>query len=70
MVEGDAVDRNVFNAAGQYISIQPGAAFFDSVEAFEMARSDRLHAVVLGAYQVDQEANLPNRACSTRRGDW
>jgi 3-oxoacid CoA-transferase len=60
MVEGTAVDRNVFNASGQFVALRPGAAFFDSVTAFEMARSGRLDAVVLGAYQVDQEANLAN----------
>ena len=60
MVEGNAVDRNVFNASGQFVALLPGASFFDSVTAFEMARSGRLDAVVLGAYQVDQEANLAN----------
>lgn len=60
MVEGDAVDRNVFNASGQFVALRPGASFFDSVTAFEMARSGRLDAVVLGAYQVDQEGNLAN----------
>jgi len=69
MVEGDAVDRNIFNAAGQYVSINPGAAFFDSVEAFEMARSGRLHTVVLGSYQVDQEGSLANYSLTDyRRG--
>jgi 3-oxoacid CoA-transferase len=69
MVEGDAVDRNIFNAAGQYVSILPGAAFFDSVDAFEMARSGRLHTVVLGAYQVDEDANIANYSLTdARRG--
>jgi 3-oxoacid CoA-transferase len=60
MVSGDEVDRDVFNAAGQYVSVKPGASFFDSVAAFEMARGGRVDAVVLGAYQVDQEGNLAN----------
>jgi 3-oxoacid CoA-transferase len=38
----------------------PGVSFFDSVESFEMARSGKLHAVVLGAYQVDQAGSLAN----------
>jgi len=59
-VEGDAVDKNIFNAAGEYVSILPGAAYFDSVEAFEMARGGRLHTVVLGAYEVDQEGSIAN----------
>jgi 3-oxoacid CoA-transferase len=69
MVEGDAVDRNIFNAAGQYVSALPGAAYFDSVDAFEMARSGRLHAVVLGSYQVDQDGSLANYSLTdARRG--
>ena len=66
-VEGEAVDRNVFNAAGEYVSVRPGTAFFDSVTAFEMARSGRLQAVVLGAYQVDQAGNLANFSVSDAR---
>ena len=60
LVEGNDVDRNVFNAGGQFVALRPGASFFDSVTAFEMARSGRLDAVVLGAYQVDEEGNLAN----------
>src|SRR5205085_6145156 len=60
MVAGDQVDHDVFNASGQYVSALAGASFFDSVTSFEMARSGKLNAVVLGAYQVDQAANLAN----------
>jgi 3-oxoacid CoA-transferase len=60
MVEGDQIDHDVFNASGQYVSALPGASFFDSVASFEMARSGKLQADVLGAYQVDQEGNLAN----------
>jgi 3-oxoacid CoA-transferase len=60
MVEGDDIDLDVFNASGQFVEALPGASFFDSVTSFEMARSGKLSAVVLGAYQVDQEGNLAN----------
>lgn len=60
LVEGDDIDPDVYNASSQFVSLQPGASFFDSVESFEMARSGRLGAVILGAYQVDQAANLAN----------
>ena len=53
-------DRDHYNAGGEFVSINPGASFFDSVESFEMARSGKLDAVVLGAYQVDGQANLAN----------
>jgi 3-oxoacid CoA-transferase len=60
MVHGDAIDHDVFNASGQFVEAMPGVSYFDSVESFEMARSGKLHAVVLGAYQVDQAGNLAN----------
>src|SRR4030081_567371 len=60
MVQGDQIDHDVFNASGQYVSALPGTSYFDSVASFEMARSGKLGAVVLGAYQVDQAGNLAN----------
>ena len=32
MVQGDAIDHDIFNASGQYVAINPGASFFDSVD--------------------------------------
>jgi 3-oxoacid CoA-transferase len=60
MVFGDQINHDIFNASGQYVEALPGVSYFDSVTSFEMARSGKLHAVVLGAYQVDQDANLAN----------
>lgn len=60
LVTGDNIDPDIFNAGGQFVSVKPGASFFDSVASFEMARGGRLDAVILGAYQVDQEGNLAN----------
>jgi 3-oxoacid CoA-transferase len=60
MVSGDEVDLDVFNASGQFVEAMPGVSYFDSVTSFEMARSGKLQAVVLGAYQVDQSGNLAN----------
>ncbi len=60
MVQGDEINLDVFNASGQFVEALPGTSFFDSVESFEMARSGKLSAVVLGAYQVDAEGNLAN----------
>ena len=56
----DEVDPDLFDAAGVFVRPQPGMSFFDSVTSFEIARSRRLDYVVLGAYQVDAEANLAN----------
>jgi 3-oxoacid CoA-transferase len=61
-VSGADVDQDLYNAGGEFISLRPGASFFESVTSFEMARSGRLAAVLLGAYQVDERGNLANYA--------
>jgi 3-oxoacid CoA-transferase len=58
--ESDEVDVDFFDAAGNFIHMRPGGAVFDSVVSFEVARSGRLSAVVLGAYQVSEGGDLAN----------
>jgi 3-oxoacid CoA-transferase len=53
-------DGDFFDAAGNFIRMRPGGALFDSVVSFEIARSGKLSAVVLGAYQVSQSGDLAN----------
>jgi len=60
LIEGDDLDLDVYNAGGQFVSLKPGASFFDSVTSFEMARGGRMDTVVLGAYEVDQAGNVAN----------
>lgn len=60
LADEEQFDRDHFNAGGEWVAIKPGASFFDSVESFEMARSGKLDAVVLGAYQVDEQASIAN----------
>jgi 3-oxoacid CoA-transferase len=60
VVEGDEVDPYVIDAGGNFVSSPPGAAYFDSVTAFEMVRSGKINVVCLGAYQVDQAGNVAN----------
>jgi 3-oxoacid CoA-transferase len=60
IVDGDDIDPDVYNAGSEFVSLQSGASFFDSVTSFEIARGGLLDAVILGAYQVDQEGNLAN----------
>ncbi len=64
MVTGDDIDLDVYNASGQFVSLRPGASFFDSVTSFEKARGGRINTVILGAYEVDQHANLANWSTS------
>jgi len=54
------IDPDIYNAAGQFVSLKPGASFFDSVTSFEMARGGRLDTVILGAYEVDQSGSVAN----------
>jgi 3-oxoacid CoA-transferase len=54
------VDPDIYNAAGQYVALTPGASFFDSVTSFEMARGGKIDTVILGAYEVDQTASVAN----------
>jgi 3-oxoacid CoA-transferase len=60
MVTGERINQDIFNASGQFVEIKPGASFFDSVASFEMARGGHIDAVLLGAYQVDQNGDLAN----------
>ena len=58
--EEKEIDPDIYNAAGQYVQLKPGASFFDSVTSFEMARGGRINTVILGAYEVDQSASVAN----------
>lgn len=60
MVSHEDADPDIYNASGQFVSLVPGTSFFDSVASFEMARSGKINTVILGAYELDQYANLAN----------
>ena len=65
----DKIDPDIYNAAGQFVALKPGASFFDSVTSFEMARGGRIDTVILGAYEVDQHGNVANWSTSdAKRG--
>jgi 3-oxoacid CoA-transferase len=60
MATGADIDVNVYSAGSQFVTLKPGAAYCDSVTSFEMARGGHLDYVIIGAYEVDQEANIAN----------
>jgi 3-oxoacid CoA-transferase len=65
----EEIDPDIYNAAGQFVALKPGASFFDSVTSFEMARGGRIDTVILGAYEVDQHGNVANWSTSdAKRG--
>ncbi|MBU3154928.1 3-oxoacid CoA-transferase subunit B [Clostridium estertheticum] len=53
-------NNDVINAGGQFTSILPGGAFFDTAMSFTLIRGGHVDITVLGALEVDQEGNLAN----------
>jgi acetate CoA/acetoacetate CoA-transferase beta subunit len=51
-------DLNVVNAGNQYVHINKGACFFDSVTSFAMIRGGHVDLTVLGALQVDEKGSI------------
>lgn len=51
-------DPNVVNSGGVNVSVNPGAAYFDSATSFGIIRGGHVDMTVLGALQVDQEGNI------------
>lgn len=51
---------DITNAGGQYVTVLPHGAFFDSSVSFALIRGGHVDATVLGALEVDQEGNLAN----------
>jgi len=53
-------DPTLTDAAGQPVTLLPGASCFDSSVSFCVVRGGRLDCAVLGALEVDKEGNLAN----------
>lgn len=58
--EAGEEDVDITNAGGQYVTILPHGAYFDSSVSFALIRGGHVDITVLGALEVDQEGNLAN----------
>jgi len=51
-------DVDIINAGAQYVTINPGAMYFDSATSFGIIRGGHVDATVLGALEVDRHGNV------------
>lgn len=53
-------DATITDAAGNRVTLLPGAACFDSLTSFAIVRGGHLDCAILGALEVDQSGSMAN----------
>jgi len=61
--EGE-IDPWLINAGKQYVTLQPGGAYFHHADSFAMIRGGHLDLCVLGAFEVAENGDIANWATS------
>ncbi len=59
-VDRETADPMLIDAGGDYVSIAPGASFFDSALSFAIVRGGRLDIAFLGTLEVAENGDLAN----------
>lgn len=58
--EQHTINLNLVNASQQFVTVLPGASFFDCCESFAMLRGGHINVALLGAYEVAENGDLAN----------
>jgi 3-oxoacid CoA-transferase len=58
----DEVDPDLVNAGKLPVTVQSGAAYFDSAASFSMIRGGHVDVSILGALEVDEQGRIANWA--------